>query len=400
MGSLLALIVMVAWTFGSAGAWEERVLPGWQSPVGIELSGDHLVITEEINLPRTGIAQYFSEPPVYNIHLISLPAGERKVLMDQEYTREPDIDGDRVVWEKDTSLYIYRISSGSTSRFSTADEHALHPRISQDCIAWEVMGNYTEQIPDGSNIPYIIYQDPPALEVRCIGRAAGVQIPLVSHTDSRSIAIDGSRLVWDDPVEGTSQIFLHDLRTGTTIQITDGKGSKVRPDISGDWVVWEDGKNKGDIALYDIPTGTTSYLAEGPGEEVRPRIADGRVIWVEESRTGDTLWLADAETGTRQQVLQAIGNFSGFGIPVAAISPDHVAAMAYNQSSALRDLHLITLPSITTPTVPAVGTTPTIPVTGEATPAPSPKTPGFSFAAALAGVGAVLLMGRLTGRKK
>jgi hypothetical protein len=396
MVSLFAIVIVMAWICGSAGAWDERVIPGWQDPEGMEISGNHLVVTEidrEIDRPRTGTGDYFLGPNVYNIHLVSLPSGDDNMITHQADPDEPDIDGDRMVWRNGSSLFIYTISSGTIAPFTTSDEHTLHPKISGDCIAWEMVGDYTEQKEPGSNAFTIIFHSLPVLEVRCSGGGTKIELPLFFQMPSRIIAFDGSRLAWNDIIDGTSQIFFHDLQTGSTRQISNGKMDQLDPDVAVDRVVWREGGSQGDVIEYDIQSGTSTSLTSSQNRETHPHVAGDRTIWVEEMPAGETLWLADKGGGSPQQVIQVAGAVSGWGIPVVALSPEYLAFMAYNQSSfPLFDLHVIAL----NPSSPTTGPTGTMTRGTDAQDTADgsaiPGIPGFTVPAALAGVGVVIII--------
>jgi beta propeller repeat protein len=94
-------------------------------------------------------------------------------------------------------------------------------------------------------------------------------------------------------------IVLFDLKTSQQRRITKGDGSHTWPDIDSGVVVWEDGRNveeasmrngvnnpnnNTDIYMYHIELDQTSPVAAGPYREGMPRISGSTIVWEDYNR--------------------------------------------------------------------------------------------------------------------
>ncbi|MBN1132452.1 MAG: choice-of-anchor D domain-containing protein [Bacteroidales bacterium] len=66
-----------------------------------------------------------------------------------------------------------------------------------------------------------------------------------------------------------------------------GYGVQSAPDIDGDIVVWEDNRNENyDIYMLNLETGDTTQITDDPADQRNPRVWGERVVW-EDYRNGD-----------------------------------------------------------------------------------------------------------------
>jgi TolB protein len=111
--------------------------------------------------------------------------------------------------------------------------------------------------------------------------------------DQRNARISGDLVVWQDDrdpiadeMELRSDIYARDLATGAELKITDNHTAS-HPDISGNLVVYEDGREgDADIRIYDITTGEASWIVRRTGsDQLRPAV-DGTIVVWQDSRDG------------------------------------------------------------------------------------------------------------------
>lgn len=101
-------------------------------------------------------------------------------------------------------------------------------------------------------------------------------------------AVSGDRVVWvaGDPSAGPRAVFLHDLSESTTRQIVPDDGDPIRPDIDGDIVAWEDGRDfpagePDDIFALDLSTGQETQITATIQRDNSAAVGGDRVVWVE-----------------------------------------------------------------------------------------------------------------------
>jgi beta propeller repeat protein len=138
--------------------------------------------------------------------------------------------------------------------------------------------------------------------LRIIDLSAKKVIKEIELPDNYAIGYDicGTKVVWSayssqeeigkDPgydETANTDIFLFDIATGKTKQITSNKAGQVSPKIWGDYIVWEDNRNDSikdknpewDIYLYNISSGEEKLITKAPGIHTNPSINDNKVVW-------------------------------------------------------------------------------------------------------------------------
>jgi hypothetical protein len=92
------------------------------------------------------------------------------------------------------------------------------------------------------------------------------------------VGIDNGQVVWSKGQFDSDEVnvYLHDLKTGKTTQLTDDDRS-YQPQIRGDWVVWRHGFGQiGPISILNLKSGERIRL-NTEGDFLR--IGDGLVLW-------------------------------------------------------------------------------------------------------------------------
>jgi beta propeller repeat protein len=144
--------------------------------------------------------------------------------------------------------------------------------------------------------------------LRIIDLSTKKVIKEIELPDNYAIGYDiyGKKVVWSayssqeeigkDPgydETANTDIFLYDIATGKTKQITSNKAGQIMPRIWGDYIVWEDNRNdrikdknpEWDIYLYNISSGEEKLITNAPGIHTNPSINDNKVVW-EDERNG------------------------------------------------------------------------------------------------------------------
>ena len=121
--------------------------------------------------------------------------------------------------------------------------------------------------------------------------------------------ISGNYVVWADYRSGNVDIYLYDLSVDSNgngipnwqeavrpdpdpalVNLTPDSGLQCNPAIRGDLVVWEDQRYGGwsgaDIFMYDMTTGATTEITHDASHQSAPRVSsDGLVVW-QDNRMG------------------------------------------------------------------------------------------------------------------
>lgn len=104
-------------------------------------------------------------------------------------------------------------------------------------------------------------------------------------------AISGDRIVWVDGRNwdtSAEDIYLYDLLTNMERRITSDPSIQLNPVVSGDMIVWEDWRNyRRDIYLYDLTTDMERRITSDPNEQVSPAIDGDRIVWIDNRHFGD-----------------------------------------------------------------------------------------------------------------
>ncbi len=194
---------------------------------------------------------------------------------------DPHVSGDRIVWlqtDSDGFQDVYSYDGNTTTQLTDTGYSESQLDISGDYTVWRGAsgdvflhdGTTTARIFDGRS------SDSPQGPKVDDGRVAwyltydpgvyyydGNVTTQISEGYGDNVEISGERVVWDERVDGVSQIFLY--YHGEVHQLTHGATNSRGPDIVGDLVVWKTDNGPGyDIYKMVVPEpATMSLLALG-----------------------------------------------------------------------------------------------------------------------------------------
>lgn len=97
-------------------------------------------------------------------------------------------------------------------------------------------------------------------------------------------AVDAGNVIWLHADAMQRDIYMFNLESRIKSQITDDTEWENHPDISDDWVVWEDYAL--DIYAYNITTGERITVTHDAIPQQWPRIDGNLIVW-EDERNGD-----------------------------------------------------------------------------------------------------------------
>lgn len=192
------------------------------------------------------------------------------ICTDTACQSRPDISGSIVVWESvgglpDSQHYEIggkNLSSGEDLMIYYDPTESRYPAISGNIVVW---ANRTQE--NNPNDPYKIYGKnlfTDEVFVVCEAPAAKKYNPDIS----------GNYVVWEDLRNNHHDIYGRDLTTGDVFPICISIDYKLNPHISGNFVVWEV-DSKHEIRGYDLSTSTEFFISNG----YNPNISGDIVVW-------------------------------------------------------------------------------------------------------------------------
>jgi TolB protein len=167
---------------------------------------------------------------------------------------------------------------GDVARIDPTDSIQSNPEIYGDKIVWVDNRDGTDQI--------YIYD----IET---GSSSPVD-PTDSYQSYPRIYED--KVVWVDNRCGTRQIYLYDLSSpdDSPIRISPTESDQYLPAIFGDHIVWQDERDGiRQIYIYSISTGNVTHLDPTSSEQRGPDIYGQRIVWSDERHGNLQIYMYD-----------------------------------------------------------------------------------------------------------
>jgi beta propeller repeat protein len=207
-----------------------------------------------------------------HVYVYDLESEEGEVVTsgNQKY-QTPELEGNNLVygyhapWSSGTrwNVFLYDlVSDEGRVVYPDKGEHQYLPSIDESKIAW---------LRDGNVFLFDVF-------VRQITQ---------SSTVAGQPVVSGSRVVWQDEINGNWDVYMYDLDTGSHYQITNEESDQMNPAIYGDKIVWQDDR-EGDWDVYelDLSTGVEEVVSAAAGDQTSPRIFENTIVW-EDERSGN-----------------------------------------------------------------------------------------------------------------
>lgn len=181
-----------------------------------------------------------------------------------------------------SEVFMYDPGEGVERRITNAANHQVHPDIFGDYIVWH----------DERDIEQI--------DVWLYRISTGEEFNISNHpSDQITPSVWGDKVVWSDLRNGTGDakytyenldVYLYDITTGRTRQITDDPSDQEWPHIHGRYITWNDMRNGSrpveggspsgaDVYLYDLETDEEKRVTWHEGNDGAARVAGDKIIW-------------------------------------------------------------------------------------------------------------------------
>ena len=223
-------------------------------------------------------------------------------------TQGADISGDIVVWsdlrnenrnlgelgdiaKANADIFMYNIKTGEQKQITTDSSAQLDPKIWQNYVIWQDNRNDSGKEYPGKWSLYLYDLN--------TGKEQVVTSTLAAHS---TYNIHDLRVVWEDDKNNTASnnvrggdnlpqnnkdIYSYDIKENVEIPIATGPLMESKPDVYGDFVVWEDRNNgtyNADIILYDISTKQKAQITKDKVNQTDPKIFGNCLVWMDERR--------------------------------------------------------------------------------------------------------------------
>jgi beta propeller repeat protein len=186
--------------------------------------------------------------------------------------------------------FVYPVLTGTMTPVSTTrtDSDQTFPAIDNDQIVW--------QTSDSFNFTYdiVFYNITNGQEI--------MLTPGTDDTDQVNPSVSGNLVVWEDGRNGRSDIYLYDLYNRQQMPITASppNSNQARPAIDGRKIVWQDNRNdKWDIYLADLDNSSETRITGGSEDSEFPDISETKIVWQSLDELNQTydINIYDNETG-------------------------------------------------------------------------------------------------------
>ncbi len=333
----LALLALTALVLGCADAPERLVAPPGlpqaqvQAQLVISITGTTRALTttatNQFDPAISGNIVVYNEAVASgtDVAYVDLSSGTATNITSSTDADEQmtDVSGNTIVYTRtghttaDSDVMAFVIGAGSSAVAAVAGSNQLNPAISGNVVAWEDTrdGNreiYAKDLATGTvkrltNTPSEGERDPAVSGTRVVyvrvgstdcqiwmtdfATEATTQITSVAGCD-RLPDISGNTVVYQGLRGGDQDIFVYDLTTATETRLS-LPGTQRNPNVSGDWVAYEDVGSTGasDIKLYHVPTATHFTAVATANNEFLNDIDGTRVAYTSDAAGNFDIYL-------------------------------------------------------------------------------------------------------------
>ncbi len=163
----------------------------------------------------------------------------------------------------------------------------------------------------------VVWKDasPATPVIRSADLADDTERDIYTSGDSHYPDISGDFVVWEEySADLNGDIRLRDLsgalHSGTSFVVADGLDPQTAPAVHGDVVVWErwSSATSSDIRLRDLGADTTMTVCDATGDQTEPDVYGDIVVWQDERGADADIYMYDLATDTESAVCTATGD--------------------------------------------------------------------------------------------
>jgi beta propeller repeat protein len=174
-----------------------------------------------------------------------------------------------------TYLYYKNISSGTSKQLITSNAWKQMVWVGGDIVTWVDYRNWDSLTIDSLNSEIYLYNLTTNQEKRVT----------TDHSYQEKPVTDGTNLAYIDYSSNYGKLFLYNISSGSTVEVSPYMAGKDNPRVYGNIIVWEDYRNatsdkkNADIFMYDISTQTTKPICTAPKYQGNPYVYGKWIVW-------------------------------------------------------------------------------------------------------------------------
>lgn len=223
-----------------------------------------------------------------------------------------DISGDIIVWadlrndprdksqiteftSANADIFMYDIKTSKQIQITSDSSSQIKPRVWGNYIIWQDSRNDADKGCYGKWSLYLYDIKTGVEKLICTTLAANPTINIADNRivweDERNFKGDEILRGGDNVPENNKDIYMYDILTGIETPVATKALMESKPDISGNYIVYEDRNNgslAADIVMYDILTKDKTNLTKDSYDQGTPRVYGQYVVWMDERRGTST----------------------------------------------------------------------------------------------------------------
>jgi beta propeller repeat protein len=292
---LLAAVVLTVWAW-SGGSTALAAAPGTITQLS---TGSAVDQQSNPAISGSNVVWTDTSGTSTNVFLDNLVTGS---LINLGANYSPDIGGNHVVWVHTTA-----ISPGDIDLYDLAGPTLTAIASSSSAISYTQPATAT----DGRYVAYIGVTSS-GTEVDVYDTQLGFAIGPVTSGPAKKAnpRVNGDVVVWEDDSAGNADIYGSHISTLQVFPVATGPADQTQPDTDGTNVVWVEstGPGTGQIWLKNLSTGVSKQISTTASDKASPRISGNRVVWADDRAGNWDLYTYDLSTGIESPLVTGAGD--------------------------------------------------------------------------------------------